>query len=299
MMAFLIIFALLCGCASQSPPQQSADFLSQGLEHPSKIATIETPSRYWAQDNFVVHFISNVNEQNKSQVPIIYVHGLGGSLEGFLDLIKILHPAKTSRPYYALDLPPFGRSVMQKSDLSIQTYAALLQAFIAQLSVPKVDLVCHSMGGQVCIELALQTPDEVQLLTLISPAGTYDKSAFMSDLTNHFVGINVGSVDYPNARSIGDMSWYYPEFTRRMLTDNPLILVGVESFRENFHNRIQKLKTKTLIIWGRDDLIFNYENGLYLKANIENSTLYIVEGAGHTSFSTHHAVISELIKKHL
>src|SRR6185312_8876295 len=163
----------------------------------------------------------------------------------------------------------------------------------------KVNLVCHSMGGQVCIDYALANPGQIQLLTLISPAGTYEKSPFVNGATNHFVGINVGSVDGPNTVAIGDLSWYDQGFARRMLTDNPLVLVGIESFRLNFHNRIQKLKTQTLIIWGRDDQIFDYINGAYLKENVENSVLYVIDGADHTSFRTHSELIAKLIQKYL
>src|SRR5262249_22239193 len=131
------------------------------------------------------------------------------------------------------------------------------------------------------------------------PAGIYDKSTFVSGATNHFAGINVGPIDHPHARAIGDMSWYSQGFNRRMFTDDPLMLIAVESFCLNFHDRVQKLKTKTLIIWGREDQIFSFENGLYLKENVENATLYIIDGAGHTPLKTHAALISKLIQKYL
>jgi pimeloyl-ACP methyl ester carboxylesterase len=288
-----------CGCASHEPSPQTSDILTESLSHPLKIESADVPSRYWAVGGFLVHFITNVNEQNKNLAPIIYVHGLGGSLDGFFDLIKIIHHSKLSRPYYALDLPAFGRSVVQNPELTMQDYTAVLQEFIALLGVPKVNLVCHSMGGQVCIDYALKNPGQIQLLTLISPAGVYEKSPFVNGATNHFAGINVGPVDYPHARTIGDLSWYSQEFVHKMFSENPRLLIAVESFRENFHDRIKNLKTKTLILWGREDQIFSYENGLYLKENIENSTLYVLEGADHTPMTTHAALISKLIQKYL
>lgn len=295
---FLII--LLCGCVTRKPPLDTGDFLSEGLNQPKKIGTIEIESRYWSYKNFLVHFISNANAKNQNLSPIIYVHGLGGSLDGFLDLIKLIHPSKSSRPYYAIDLPPFGRSALRKSELTIHDYTEMLQDFVALLpTITKINLVCHSMGGQVCIDFALAHPEKIQLLTLISPAGVYEKTPFVDGAVNHFAGINVGSVAHPHAVSIGDMTWYDQGFNRRMITNNPLMLIAVESFRLNFHERIKDLKTKTLILWGHDDAIFNFENGLYLKENIENSTLYVIDGANHTPMSTHAALISQLIQKYL
>lgn len=295
----LFIAAGILGCASHRPPPLASDFLSDGLSHPKKIETTEVQSRYWVYNNFIVHFISNINDQNKNQTPIIYIHGLGGSVDTWLELIKIMHPNKSSRPYYAIDLPPFGRSAMQDSELSIHAYTEMLQDFVAMLGVQKVNLVCHSLGGQVCIDYALGNPGQIQLLTLVSPAGTFDKSAFVSHAASYYAGVSVGSVDSPNARTIGDMTWYYQEFNRRMITNDPLVLIAVESFKENFRGRIQKLRAKTLLIWGHDDNVFSYENGLYLKENIENATLYVLDGAGHTPFKSHAAAISKLIQKYL
>jgi pimeloyl-ACP methyl ester carboxylesterase len=295
----LILVGFTCACVSRKAKLDSHEVINQGLVAPAGFEIQGVQARYWIYNDFVIHFVTNVNEQNKNLAPIIYVHGLGGSLEGFAPLINILHRSKSSRPFYAIDLPPFGKSAMQKGELSIHSYKDMLQDFIAALAVPKINLVCHSMGGQVCIEYALNSPGQIQLLTLISPAGTYEKSPFVNGVTNHFAGINVGTVDAPNAIGFGDLTWYDQNFARRMITDNPLILVGIESFRENFHARIQNLKTKTLIIWGRNDQIFSYANGLYLKENIEHSTLYVIEGADHTSFKTHPALIANLIQKYL
>lgn len=286
------------GCAVRRGPD-TADFLSQALQNPKKIGVVEVQSRYWKHGNLLVHFLTNASDKNRSLTPMIYVHGLGGSVDGFLELIRVLHGPANARPYYAIDLPPFGRSAMQKGELTIHGYAEMLKDFVMGLPSPKVNLVCHSMGGQVCIDFALANPQKVELLTLISPAGIYDKSAFVNGATRHFVGISVGPVHHPGASTIGDMSWYNQDFQKRMITNDPLMLIAVESFRENFHDRIQNLRTRTLILWGREDRIFDFENGLYLRENVEDSTLYVIEGAAHTPMTTHAELLSKLIMKHL
>ncbi len=295
----ILLLLLFCGCASKTTPQQTSDFLSEAFKHPTDTGIAGTQTRFWRFGNFLVHFISNINEKNRNLAPIIYVHGLGGNLDGFSALIRLNHTSPASRPYYAIDLPPFGKSVMKESELSIHGYSEMLQEFVSMLAVPKVNLVCHSMGGQVCIDFALSNPQQIQLLTLISPAGIYERSAFVDHVADHFAGVNFGAVDYPHARSFGDLAWYDQSFTRRMVTNNPLVLVGIESYRQDFHSRIQKLKTKTLIIWGREDQIFGYENGLYLKDNVENSTLYVIDGASHTPMTSHAGLVSKLIQKYL
>jgi len=294
------LFFIVCfGCSSKKPAVTADDFLSDVLNHPTKFEATECGSRYWNYNQYLVHFVSNINDENKKTAPFIYVHGLGGSLEDFSEVIKAIHSGKLDRSFYAIDLPAFGKSLSHNSEISIRKYSEMLREFVHMLDVPKVNLVCHSMGGQVCIDFALGHPDMIQLLTLISPAGVYQKSDYINQTLDHYVGIGVGSIDYPNAKSLGDLSWFNQEFVRKMITNDSVALIAIDSFRDNFHKRIHELRTKTLILWGRNDTVFSYENGLYLKENIEDSTLYIIEGADHFPLKTHAAYISKLILQYL
>lgn len=295
-----IILVLTCSSCITSkslktPRASDSDF----FEKPKIFEPTAALSRYWAINNYLVYFVSNVNEDNRNLSPIIYVHGLGGSLDDFSELIKSIHHSRFSRPFYALDLPGFGKSLSHNSEISIRKYSDLLSHFVLMLSTSKVSLVCHSMGGQVCIDFALTHPDQIQLLTLISPAGVYQKSTYINQTLNHYVGMSVGRIDHPKVKSFGDMSWLNHDFARKLLTSNSTALMAIESFRDNFHSRINQLKTKTLILWGRNDTVFSFENGLYLKENIEDSTLYVLENADHFPLKSHASYISNLILKYL
>src|SRR5690349_25066843 len=122
---FILIVVFCFSCVSKKNLKKTDDFLTEALNSPTKFEKTEFQSRYWVFDNYLVHFISNINDQNKNLTPIIYIHGLAGSLEDFSEMIKALHTAKSSRPFYALDLPGFGKSFSQNSELSIQKYSDL------------------------------------------------------------------------------------------------------------------------------------------------------------------------------
>lgn len=242
----LLIFIVSFSCASKQTLNRTDTFLSEILENPTNIANHETPSRYITIDKFLVHFISNINEKNKNISPIIYIHGLGGSLEDFSEIIKLILVSKKSAPFYAIDLPPFGKSFMNKSELSIHKYSELLRKFISMLPNSKVNLVCHSMGGQVCLDFSLVYPDKVQLLTLIDPAGVYQRSSYINQTLNHYAGISIGSIEHTNASNIGDMTWYNQEFIKKFITNNPLVLMAIESYKENFMIVLISLNQKHL-----------------------------------------------------
>ncbi|MCB0394100.1 MAG: hypothetical protein KDD25_06055, partial [Bdellovibrionales bacterium] len=63
--------------------------------------------------------------------------------------------------------------------------------------------------------------------------------------------------------------------------------------------KVKNLKPKTLVIWGKDDKLLSVSNAYFLKENVPDVNVYVLEGAGHTPMKTHASILSELIQKYL
>jgi len=103
---------------------------------------------------------------------VIFVHGLGGSIEYYAPLVTALSLAET-HSLHLLDLEGHGLSPTSAgSVISIGSYASDIAA-VAQLSnVKNATVVAHSMGCHVAITLALKHPELVSKLILIGPPPT-------------------------------------------------------------------------------------------------------------------------------
>ena len=71
----------------------------------------------------------------------------------------------------ALDLPGFGQSPMPRDEITIPGYARTVNALCEQLGLGVVELVGNSMGGFIAAEVAIQFPQRVDRLVLVSAAG--------------------------------------------------------------------------------------------------------------------------------
>jgi pimeloyl-ACP methyl ester carboxylesterase len=100
--------------------------------------------------------------------PILFVHGLGGCWQNWLEQIPVF--AEDHR-VIALDLPGFGASPMPKQDISISGYARIVDEVCSQLGVDAAALVGNSMGGLISAELAINFPQRVERLVLVSSTG--------------------------------------------------------------------------------------------------------------------------------
>jgi pimeloyl-ACP methyl ester carboxylesterase len=96
---------------------------------------------------------------------IVFIHGFGGSLHGWNQLWAAMPPSLGLTRY---DLRGFGRSSAEEgaSFSHVDDLLALLDA----RGIGRATLVGLSMGGGIAAGFALDHPDRVEKLVLISPA---------------------------------------------------------------------------------------------------------------------------------
>ncbi len=100
---------------------------------------------------------------------LILVHGLASDA-GFW---RYNIPALAERyRVIAVDLPGYGRSEKSADyPYTLTFFAETLHRLIQELQLTDVTLVGQSMGGQIAMVMALEDPDDVDRLVLVSPAG--------------------------------------------------------------------------------------------------------------------------------
>jgi pimeloyl-ACP methyl ester carboxylesterase len=99
--------------------------------------------------------------------PVLMLHGLGGTKISFLPTVSALAPEYRT---IAMDAPGFG-----DSDKPIGSYDAAFMArwavsLLDALDIERADILGHSMGGRVALELGMRHPDRVRSLMLMTPS---------------------------------------------------------------------------------------------------------------------------------
>lgn len=98
-------------------------------------------------------------------VPLLCIHGLGGSSNVWTPLVPALTDFKVIRP----DLPGSARSELLDKPLSIEGYVDALVGLLDELGVSKAHVTAHSLGTVVAQHLAVKHPGRVQSLVLFGP----------------------------------------------------------------------------------------------------------------------------------
>src|SRR3954451_8955179 len=101
--------------------------------------------------------------------PVLFVHGLGGSWQNWLENIPGV--AGAGHRAIAVDLPGFGESEMPREKISISGYGRWIESLLEDLETGPVALVGNSMGGFIGAETAIKYPAQLERLVLVSAAG--------------------------------------------------------------------------------------------------------------------------------
>jgi len=241
-----------------------------------------------------VRFVQSRGEHDDG-VPWLFVHGIGGKLEDFGPLLV---KASSQARFFAIDLPGFGASSNPKKDFRIGFYVQVLRAFLDAVQAPRAHLVCHSLGGQICLAFALDNAQRVQTLVLIDAAGGFEPDAWLGKTAKKYGGLNLGRADSDQSPLLSLLRDERKVVFKRVFADEPMVLAGLESFTTSLRPRLRELGMPVLIVWGTEDPIFSVEEAFNLKENIAGSTLHLVTGADHQPFSSHPDLVLKWIDEH-
>src|ERR1700716_2442990 len=99
--------------------------------------------------------------------PLILLHGGLGATEMFGEILPLL---SYTRRVLAVDLQAHGHTADIDRPLSYEAMADDIAALIKHLGIEKADVMGYSLGGGVALRTAVQHPDRVRKLVLVSIA---------------------------------------------------------------------------------------------------------------------------------
>jgi pimeloyl-ACP methyl ester carboxylesterase len=108
----------------------------------------------------------NIVQASVSGHPIILLHGAASEWQSFLPLFPVL-----TRDYqvWAVDLRGHGKSIWVDDGYRLIDYAEDIQHFLDEHIVEPAVLYGHSLGAQIAIAVAAQSPTRVRALILGDP----------------------------------------------------------------------------------------------------------------------------------
>ena len=143
-------------------------FLALALALPARAAAAVVVSRWIDVDGVSIHLLDTA-PGNDGGATAILVHGWAGCAADFRPLLDRL-PDGSVR-WVAFDFPGCGESDKPDLHYTISGMAEFVERFREALGTDTIDVVGHSLGGQIAVHYAARYPRRVRRLVLVDPDG--------------------------------------------------------------------------------------------------------------------------------
>jgi pimeloyl-ACP methyl ester carboxylesterase len=224
---------------------------------------------------------------------LVLVHGAGGSHLDWPAPLRRLREANV----YDLALPGHGRSKgMGRS--SISAYRDFLLALLDALSLERVIVVGHSMGGAITLDFALHQPDRLAGMVLV---GTGARLRVLPAILTGILSDFEATVDLVCDYAFGpSASEQLKRLGRQRLSKTlPQVLYGDYAACDAFDvmERLGEVRCPTLVIGGTADVLTPPKYSVYLRDHIPGAELVLVDAAGHMVMLEKPEVVTRAISK--
>lgn len=283
--------------------------------------------RWLTVDGQLVNTIELGPETTRDVQPLVFVHGLSGCWENFLEQLPVM--AREHR-LVTLDLPGFGYSPMPSQKITISGYARLLDALLGQLGIDAAAVVGNSMGGFIAAELAITFPHRVERLVLVSAAGISTREPLAGISPRLATRSPIPVLTRSERILAGTAAWLASksdtvarrerlrELTLATVVRHPGRLpaplaaeqlrgAGKPGFLQAFEaiidydveERLKEIACPTLIVWGDRDRLVNVRDADVFAALIPDSRKVIFEDTGHMAMLERPAAFNALLRDFL
>lgn len=241
--------------------------------------------------------------EGRGPVPVVFIHGFAAALTTWNDITPLFPPERFT--LHLLDLKGFGfSSKPRRGSYSVEEQAEMVLAFMEARRIEGAVLVGHSLGGGIALLALLTAMDRgkaglVSRLVLIDAAAYPQRPPLLMRLLRLPLLPRIGMallpvrliVIFTLRRVFHDHRAITPERVRRYETcfgRRGIARVLIRSARaltpESYGEvaaRYREVGVPTLIVWGREDRIVDFAQGMRLQAEIPGARLAVIEGCGH------------------
>ncbi|RLC94025.1 MAG: hypothetical protein DRI39_04065 [Chloroflexi bacterium] len=204
--------------------------------------------------------------------PVVLLHGGASDSRDWVGTMDALGRAGT---FYAPDLIGFGQSDKSKDGYCLADFVDFTLGFTEALGLERADLVGHSLGGRVCLEIALRHPEKVRRLVVVNAAGFTRLARW--------------------GASIGLAFW----FARKMLRLPQRFPRFLEDNGGRGHwlclDELPDLQAPTLIVWSRADPYYSLGGAQKAVRLLPNARLAVLPCYGHAPHLRKREAFNELL----
>jgi len=232
---------------------------------------------------------------------VLILHGWGGSSDSWEQVQRLL----VGKKYRVIipDFPGFGKSITPPEPWGIREYTDFILKFTEKLKLNEFYLIGHSFGGRIAIKFIGEQPEKVKSLILCASAGIRPKPG-LKTLAIFWLA-KIGNVLFSSKHSArfrdGARNRFYSFLRKKDYVKAQGVMKETVKrvINEDLLPDLSRIKTKTLIVWGKNDKMVPLKYAYIFKEKISGSKLEVMSKVGHSPHLEEPEKLAGLILKFL
>lgn len=224
---------------------------------------------------------------------ILILHGWRGSSDSWKEVLKCL---SVNFRVISLDLPGFGKTSSPKKPFGIKEYVDFVLSFARTVKMDTFFLIGHSFGGGIACAISAKSPERVEGLVLCG-------AAVIRNCKKKLNKRQKGLSKLAKLKSIPLINNRFTRFIAYRLGGVSDYYLLNDTMRESFKKVIscdlskcaERVRCKTLIVWGEKDEYVPRDHAFKLKEMIKNSSVEIMPLANHSPHLSRPEKLSKII----
>lgn len=221
--------------------------------------------------------------------PVLLIHGVGADLESWDGVLSQLSP---DRRYVRYDQRGHGKSRRTPGPYTLSDLSGDAVALLDHLGIERASIIGFSLGGLVAQAIALDHPDRVQSVTLVSTVA--GRTPEEQERVNERADILAREGATKHLANAVDR-WFTPEFVakhpevlearrQKSMQNDPECYVAAYRVLagSDLGERLTQVKAPTLVMTGENDVGSNPRMSEYIHAQITGSELHILPRLKHS-----------------
>ncbi|GAM42104.1 hypothetical protein TCE0_043f15770 [Talaromyces pinophilus] len=263
-------------------------------------------------NNFVN--VRELGTTNTKKDPVVFIHGLGASLEYYRPLIQAAGLEESGHRIILYDLEGHGLTPTRASHTAtLKTYATDLELLLSAKGVNSATLVGWSLGGLIAMYFAQTHPSMISKLVLLGPGGSPLPEQAVKMFKQRAALVREQGMEASGvAQSVATGAT-----SALTKATRPLAISAVRQFLVSTHPEgyakgcmalakspetvipVEVLRMPTLIVVGRDDSISPLAVAENYLRRLPNGRLEVLDGVGHWHVLEDLEVTAKVIKTFL
>ena len=241
---------------------------------------------------------------------VVLLHGSGPGASGYSNFKQNVGTiVEAGHRAIVMDMIGFGYSDKPTDcDYTTDLFAATVKGALNEIGVEQAVLLGNSLGGAICIRLALDYPELVSGLVMMAPGGIEERETYyampgISKMVSMFVG---GGVDRDALRSILQMLVYDESLVDDQLVDERYEILKTQPKEvlsrmiiPSMADELKNLQCQILGFWGQNDDFNPVSGANKFMTQCRNCRFTIVTDCGHWVMLEHERMFNAALRDFL